>query len=420
MRTRSQLSESAGRHSCRAYYCQLRLHCEAPAALAGISLVSLLIWCLVTLCLFSCGEDRAVNPPAYIYRIPEETGDGWQTGSLEEAGVARETISEAIDRINGGLYQNVHGILIVRNGKLVFEEYFNGEDLDVTGLAFKYVYKTFDRNTLHFQASVTKSFTSALFGMARDKDLINSVDDALFSYLPEYADLKTVEKDKITVAHTLAMASGIPWDESSYPYTDSRNDMKAMLDSSDPIRFILSKNLVAAPGTRFIYNSGTTNVLGDIVRRKSGMLLTEFARQHLFNALGISDYLWMRFPRMNAMAVASGGLYLRPRDMAKFGLLFLQEGRWNGNQIISKEWVEQSTQAHIAVDPYWDYGYQWWLRTYRANSRDDRAFAARGWGGQYIFVFPSLKMVVVFTGGNYSTPEPVDEILARFILPAVL
>lgn len=420
MRTRSQLPESAGRHSCRVYYCQLRLHREAPTALAGISLVSLLIWCLVTLCLFSCGEDRAVNPPAYIYRIPEETDDGWQTGSLEEAGVARETISEAIDRINGGLYQNVHGILIVRNGKLVFEEYFNGEDLDVTGLAFKYVYKTFDRNTLHFQASVTKSFTSALFGMARDKDLINSVDDALFSYLPEYADLKTVEKDKITVAHTLAMASGIPWDESSYPYTDSRNDMKAMLDSSDPIRFILSKNLVAAPGTRFIYNSGTTNVLGDIVRRKSGMLLTEFARQHLFNALGISDYLWMRFPRMNAMAVASGGLYLRPRDMAKFGLLFLQEGRWNGNQIISKEWVEQSTQAHIAVDPYWDYGYQWWLRTYRANSRDDRAFAARGWGGQYIFVFPSLKMVVVFTGGNYSTPEPVDEILARFILPAVL
>lgn len=420
MRTRSQLSESAGRHSCRAYYCQLRLHHEAHAALAGISLVSLLIWCLVTLCLFSCGENRAVNPPAYIYRIPEETGDGWQTGSLEEAGVARETISEAIDRINGGLYQNVHGILIVKNGKLVFEEYFNGEDLDVTGLAFKYVYKTFDRNTLHFQASVSKSFTSALFGMARDKDLIKSVDDPLFSYLPECADLKTVEKDKITLAHTLAMASGIPWDESSYPYTDSRNDMKAMLDSSDPIRFILSKNLVAAPGTRFIYNSGTTNVLGDIVRRKSGMLLTEFARRHLFSALGISDYLWMRFPRMNAMAVASGGLYLRPRDMAKFGLLFLQEGRWNGNQIISKEWVEQSTQAHIAVDPYWDYGYQWWLRTYRANSRDDRAFAARGWGGQYIFVFPSLKMVVVFTGGNYSTPEPVGEILARFILPAVL
>jgi CubicO group peptidase (beta-lactamase class C family) len=128
----------------------------------------------------------------------------------------------------------------------------------------------------------------------------------------------------------------------------------------------------------------------------------------------------MRFPRVNTLTFASGGLYLRPRDMAKFGRLHLQEGLWSGNQIISKEWVEQSTQAHIAIDSYWDDGYQWWLRTYHASSRAYESFAARGWGGQYIFVFPSLEMVVVFTGGNYSTPEPVDEILTRFILPAVL
>jgi CubicO group peptidase (beta-lactamase class C family) len=157
-----------------------------------------------------------------------------------------------------------------------------------------------------------------------------------------------------------------------------------------------------------------------MVRRKSGVLLTEFARQHLFNSLGISDYLWMRFPRVNTMTFASGGLYLRPRDMAKFGLLYLQKGLWSGDQIISTEWVEQSTQAHIPIDAYWDYGYQWWLRTYHASSRNYESFAARGWGGQYIIVFPGLEMVVVFTGGNYSTPEPVDEILTRFILSAVL
>jgi CubicO group peptidase (beta-lactamase class C family) len=422
MRTHNQLpkaSRDAG-HCCRVRHQQFRLHTDEPAAPAGISLISLLILLFLIFWVLSCGKDESVNPSAYTYRIPEETGDGWQTASLEAAGINRQTVSEAIDRINHKFYQNVHGILIAKDGKLVFEEYFSGEDLDITHRELPLVSKTFDRNTLHYQASVTKSVTSALFGMAIDKDLINSVDDPLFSYLPECADLKSAEKDKITLAHTLAMASGIPWDESSYPYSDSRNDMMAMMNSNDPIRFILSKNLVASPGTRFIYNSGTTNVLGDIVRRKSGLLLTEFARQHLFNPLGISDYSWMRFPRVNTLTFASGGLYLRPRDMAKFGLLYLQKGLWGGNQIISEEWVDESTRKHIAIDSYWDYGYQWWLRTYHASSRDYKSFAARGWGGQYIFVFPSLEMVVVFTGGNYSTPEPVDEILTRFILPAVL
>jgi CubicO group peptidase (beta-lactamase class C family) len=422
MRTRNQLPKSVPRRGTllpRALS-SASLPTEEPAAHTGISLICLLTLFFAVFWVLSCGEDQIANPPAYAYRIPEETGDGWQTTSLADVGVDENVISEAINRINYKLFQNVHGILIVKGGKLVFEEYFSGQDLDITRRELPLVSKTFDRNTLHYQASVTKSVTSALFGIARDKDLINSVDDPLFSYLPEYADLKTAEKEKITLAHTLAMASGIPWDESSYPYSDSRNDMIAMMNSNDPVRFILSKNLVASPGTRFIYNSGTTNILGDMVRRKSGLLLTEFARQHLFNPLGISDYLWMRFPMVNTMTFASGGLYLRPRDMAKLGLLYLQEGRWSGNQIISKEWVAQSTQAHIAIDSYWDYGYQWWLRTYHASSRDDASFAARGWGGQYILVFPDLEMVVVFTGGNYSTPEPVDEILTRFILPAVL
>jgi CubicO group peptidase (beta-lactamase class C family) len=422
MRTRNQLPKSVPRRgtllpcalssASPAYRRTRRSHRKIVYLFAGL-VFFVVFW------VFSCGQDNTVNPPAYTYRIPEETGDGWQTTSLADVGIDENVISAAINRINYKLYQNVHGILIVKNGKLVFEEYFSGQDLDITDPELKYVSKTFDRNTLHYQASVTKSVTSALFGMAMDKKLINSVDDPLFSYLPEYADLKTAEKDKITLDHTLAMASGIPWDESSYPYSDNRNDMMAMMNSNDPIRFILSKNLVASPGTRFIYNSGTTNVLGDIVLRRSGMLLTEFARQHLFKPLGISKYSWMRFPRVNTMTFASGGLYLRPRDMAKFGLLYLQEGRWSGNQIISKEWVAQSTKAHIAIDSYWDYGYQWWLRTYYKSSRDHKSFAARGWGGQYIIVFPSLEMVVVFTGGNYSTPEPVDEILTRFILPAV-
>jgi CubicO group peptidase (beta-lactamase class C family) len=378
-----------------------------------------------------CGDKKSPTSPEplYTYKVPVQSDDGLTAASLSEVGMAVQPISDCMNDLLSQTNHRIHSILIVKNGKLVFEEYFSGQDLDITGLELKYVTKTFDRNTLHFQASVTKSVTSALFGMAMDKNLINSVDDPLFSYLPEYADLKTAEKDKITLAHALAMASGIPWDESSYPYTDSRNDVRAMLDSNDPIRFILSKNLVASPGTRFIYNSGTTNILGDIVRRKSGMLLTEFAKQHLFTPLGISDFLWVRFPKVNALTFASGGLYLRPRDMAKFGMLYLQEGLWNGNRIISAEWVNASIKESIRIPSSPGaivliekaYGYQWWLGT--GSSKNVEVYSANGWGGQHIFVIPALQMVIVFTSGGYEDStihQRVSDIVNDFILSAVL
>lgn len=370
------------------------------------------LWLIVfaALGIFSCGKDTVVNPPAYTYRIPEETGDGWQTASLEEVGINRETVSDAINRINYKLYQNVHGILIVKDGKLVFEEYFHG-------LSYEGNYTNFDRNTRHYLASVTKSFTSALVGIASDRGMIQDVHAKVFSFFPGYADLRNDEKDRITLEHVLTMSAGLQWDEWSFPYTDSRNSHVSMNNSSDPIRYVLSRPIAAAPGTKFVYNSGLSITLGGVIEKASGLRVNEFVERYLYSPLGISDYYWWRYP--NGTFQAGGGLYMLPRDMAKFGCLYLNGGRWNGNQIISKEWVEQSTKAHITIDAYWDYGYQWWLRTFHANSRAYESFAARGWGGQYIFVFPSLNMVVVFTGGNYSTPEPVDDILTRFILPAV-
>jgi len=241
--------------------------------------------------------------------------------------------------------------------------------------------------------------------------------EPVFSFFPQYADLRTDEKDKITLDHFLMMSAGLQYDEWSYPYTDSRNDHVRMNRSSDPIRFVLNLPVEAAPGTKFVYNSGLSITLGGVVEKASGLRIDEFVETHLFAPLGISEYYWWHYP--NGTFQAGGGLYMLPRDMAKFGLLYLNGGAWDGDQIISKEWVEKSTKVHISVDSYWNYGYQWWLRTYRANSREFASYPARGWGGQYIFVFPALDMVVVFTGGNYSTPEPVDEILTRFILPAI-
>jgi len=343
------------------------------------------------------------NQDEYTYRVPAQVDDGWETASITDAGMnPLPLISMMNDLLNRDDHL-VHGILIVKNGKLVFEEYFSGEDLDINS-GLQYVHRDFDRNTLHYLASVSKSFTSALVGIAVDRGLITGVDEKVFSFFPEYADLSNEEKDKITVAHMLAMASGIPWDEST-PYSDPRNDVRQMFMSSNPIRYVLAKQLFASPGTQFKYNSGTTCVLGEIVKKQSETGLRTFAEQYLFSPLGISDYQWQMLP--NNVTFASGGLYLRPRDMAKLGQLYLQKGIWNGDRVISREWVEASAQESITLpsseNPWpgfvYGYGYQWWLGNYYTGNTHT-CFAA-GWGGQYIYILPDLEMVVVITAGAY-------------------
>jgi CubicO group peptidase (beta-lactamase class C family) len=147
------------------------------------------------------------------------------------------------------------------------------------------------------------------------------------------------------------------------------------------------------------------------------MRMDDFAEQYLFEPLGITNYEW---DHINPdMIHASGNLKLRPRDMAKLGYLFLSGGVWNGERILSEEWVEESTRKQIVTRWGGGYGYQWWIRTYQTDSGAVDSFFAAGWGGQRIVVFPGLEMVVVFTGGNYVEQEPVDEIISRHILPAL-
>ena len=154
------------------------------------------------------------------------------------------------------------------------------------------------------------------------------------------------------------------------------------------------------------------------------MSIDDFAEQYPFKPLGITEFEWKHINP--DIILASGDLKLRPRDMAKLGYLYLNDGVWNNECIISKEWVENSIEEYISIPrPYWvdtygdSYGYQWWRRTEFAGSTPYRSFLRTGWGGQRISVYPSLDMVVVLTGGNYETPEPVNEIITRYILPAV-
>ena len=368
-----------------------------PGILVGIVLIAALIIIAVFIPRFT-----EKGP----YKIPAAAGDGWETASLGHVGMDEQPIQELLTRLAQQNTYNIHSLLVVKDGKLVLEAYYPGDDITFTD-TLSFTRKDFDRDTLHCTASVTKSITSILFGIALEQGNISGVDEKLFDDFPEYSGLSGGEKGDITLRQMLTMTSGIPWDE-SYPYTDSRNDLgHMMLFSPDPIEYVLQKRLTSRPGETFMYNSGTANLLGEIVHRKSGTLLTEYARKNLFQPLGITASEWPVFPNAPQMAVASSLLYLKPRDMAKIGQLYLQQGSWDGMQIVSPQWVQESTA--ISTYPGWDfgpsfentgYGYLWWRGKF-ANGATDTIFAA-GWGGQFIMIMPEINTVVVTTGSNYS------------------
>lgn len=377
----------------------------------------------------SC-KAKSVEPEsstAYTYRTPDQTGDGWATASAKDVGMRT---AHFVTLMNDLLLQkphNVHGIVVARNGKLVFEEYFSGEEMDIRNNAVQYVQKTFDRNTPHFQASASKSVASLLIGIALDKGMLSGIDRTMLSYFPEHADLGTEQKNTITISHMLTMSTGIPWDE-GFPFDDPRNDLVAMVGSQDPIGFVLAKPLSASPGAQFVYNSGTTTLLGEIIRRASGKALNIFADQYLFAPLGIPPQPWVGCVLQPDVALASSGLYLTPREMAKIGQLCLQKGDWNGNRIVSEDWMNQSTVLHIQIPSNQNpmstlitgYGFQWWVGTF-AYGNTNTYFAA-GLGGQYLFVFPTKNMVVVMTGGAYRTQAYgiFYDIVNNYILPSLI
>ncbi len=225
------------------------------------------------------------------------------------------------------------------------------------------------------------------------------------------------------------MTSGLPWSEDA-AYTDPANDLARMCASDDPLRVALEMTPVAPQGKTWIYNSGTTNVLGEIVRRAAGKPLAHFAAETLFEPLGIGSHTWVGFAADPDMAFASSALYLTPRDMAKIGQLYLNGGTWNDQRIVSADWIAASTQEVVALPaamrvPYHatGYGYLWWLESYRGGTLP--AYSARGFGSQYIVVIPGAKLVVVFTGGTWnSSPLAVPimyfDLIEDYILRAAL
>jgi len=370
--------------------------------------IAVLVLFLVHAC---CTEAKA-----YEYAVPEKLNDGWETGSLTSVNMDADFIRDLCGRVINGGYKNIQSVLVVKDGKLVVEEYFPRQQGDRREQALQ-------RVSPREQHSATKSVNSILIGIAIDQQLIRGVDEKVSTFFPEYADIFKGDKGELRLKDLLTMSAGLAWDEWTYPYTDPRNDHVAMVRSLDPIRYVLERPLVAPPGTKFCYSSGIAITLGQIIRKVSGQRTDRFAERHLFEPLGITDFYWMKYP--DDIVQTGGGLYLRPRDMAKIGFLVLNGGRWQGKQIVSEAWLKESTKNR--VDPgaipeaahATGYGYQWWIGSLRVGERVVGSFSARGRGGQFILVIPERQLVVAFTSSSDDslTFQPLD-LVQRYVLPA--
>ena len=222
------------------------------------------------------------------------------------------------------------------------------------------------------------------------------------------------------------MTSGLEWREWSAPYSSSDNPNIGIWyqDNKDPITYILEKPLIDKPGTSFNYSSGNTIVLGEIIRNATKMTIDEFSCKYLFKPLGIDSSTWaVKYEN----GVDANNLKIAPRDMAKIGITFLNNGIWYGKQIIPKQWLLKSATSFpgnnkIEVpgeDGENGYSYSWWVKPITSSGKRINMLYAMGWGGQYIMIIPKLNTVVVFTGGNYTRKSPAFKILEKYIIPAI-
>jgi CubicO group peptidase (beta-lactamase class C family) len=326
--------------------------------------------------------------------VPAARDDGWPVAAInDDKLIDRDALCRMADRLVASS-ANVHAVLVARGGKLVFERYFNGSD-EINGRRVENV--TFDADRLHNIKSATKGVASLAFGIAMDRGLIRSVDEPIFNFFPELSDLRSPEKDRIKLVHALTMTTGLKWVE-AIPSNEDDNDEVRMHMAADPCRYVLGLPVPASPGQEYFYDTGALTLVSAIVRKATGRPLDEFARETLFQPLGITNAEWVR---VKGDSDAGGGLRMRPRDMAKIGQLVLSGGRWNDTQIVSKAWIETSTAPKIEATGGQFYGYLWFLGRSLFNGREVLWDGALGRGGQSIRIVPELDLVVAVTAGYY-------------------
>ena len=369
---------------------------------------------------FGC---NSMDRPYGQYKIPASEVGIVMTSS-ENVQMDSIQLDKMTRAITQGDYPNVHSVLIARNGKLIYEKYFPGKD-EILGDPIGMV--NHHKDTLHDIRSITKSVVSACIGIAIAQEKIKSIDQKIWDYFPEFNELNKGEKSNITIRHLLTMTTGLQWNE-NIPYTDPANSEIQMNESTDAIRFVLSRNSIHTPGTIWNYNGGSTQVLAAIIKKVSGLELDEYAKEHLFTPLGIRVFSWSTFantPTRKNVPLAASGLRLRSRDLLKFGLLYMSDGIWNKKRILPENWVADSHKTHIRRDDNGSgggYGFQFWTWKENFPNKKIHLAVAVGNGDQRIFFDHENDLLVVTTAGNYNQwdiKNNTGALLQNFIYPSI-
>ncbi|MFC1560355.1 serine hydrolase domain-containing protein [Pseudomonadota bacterium] len=354
--------------------------------------------------------------------------DNWETASIEESGFGWDVGERFDEAFKNGELKNLHSVIVVRNSRLVFERYYEGYDRKY-GRPIGNV--MFTPDTRHDLQSITKSIVSLLYGIALAEGKVPSLETPLVEAFPEYDDLFSEPVRRlITVKHALTMSMGLEWNEAGLSYSDPRNSWNQMVHAADKYRFVLSSPIVAKPGTTWIYSGGATSILGRLISKGNGKSLLHFANEKLFLPLGINDAEWNR--DIDGSESADGGLRMKPRDLAKIGQLVLNQGRWNGVQLVPSEWLESSFIERPTANEKFKYGYQWWLvHVQKLNDQwvygkgTDRWVVGSGYGGQKLIIIPVHQLVIVINAGNYGLSQSkhnsmlVSTIVLKNVLPAM-
>ncbi|UFZ03272.1 beta-lactamase family protein [Bradyrhizobium ontarionense] len=342
----------------------------------------------------------AEHAPGWGCGGPPDLQDGWTVTAPEAQSVTPTVLCEMGDGVAAGHLPEVDSILVVRHGVLVYERYFNRPHT-----------LSYDAATRHVGNSMTKSVVSLLLGIAVDRGLIKDLDAPVLSFFPEFADLRTPEKERITLRHLLTMTAGL----------NASVSAQMLSRDHDPDRHAFEQALAREPGAAFEYSNLDTEIIGAILEKVTGKPLDVFAIDELFGPLGITDVDWYR--RLgNQRAMSSNGLSLRPRDWAKLGQLVLNRGAWDGKQLVSASWIAQSTSPQVSAPKSFSYGFQWWLGHSAVRDHTVAWTAALGFNAQKLIVIPEYDTIVVFHASRESVQmvTPEIELLNRYILPALL
>ena len=338
---------------------------------------------------------KPLDSKPFTYKIPRPFDFSIKTASLKEVGI-NNTMLEFMSQMNKGKYNHIHSVIITKNNRLVFEEYFHG----------------YDREDLHDFRSSFKSISSLLLGKAMMEDKTIQINNPILNYYPEY-DVSDTEKQHITIHHSLTMSTGLKLEDED----------EMQWNNDDWVGYKLNLPLEHEPGKKYEYSSGGMNLLTGVIQKSTEKYLPLFLYEEILLPMGVQKFQMRTSPR--GRAYLPGDFYMRPIDFTKFGLLVLNDGVWNNKQIIASEWIDISTRPHVKSSwpKHSDYGYLWRLLKRNIGDKQVNTIEAWGNGGQFLIIIPEIEMTITFTGGNYNLfPEMEEkpfEILEKYILPAV-